>query len=342
MFLKKLFISFLLILLVYPTVSCSNQNQAYVFRKDNIKVALVVSGPVNDGSWNEAAYKGLKRFQEDYKAKISVIEKVSLVDAKEVFKELAERHFNLIIAHGHDYGIALKKIAKMYPEVFFCVTGAQISQFPNLCSFNFKDEQYGYLLGVVAGLNTSTNKVGIVVGKKLPSVENTIIGMRQGLKSINPKADLVVSYINDWGDIAKGKEAGITQINTGIDIITHLADASGIGVIKAAEDADILAIGAITDQHDLAPTTVITSGLQDASQLIYLACEFYKEQILEPIIYKFGLKHQVIDLAPSYGNIDPTIETKINRIKSELTDIEVAQDEQSENIRKKGHGSLKL
>ncbi len=330
MFMKKFFILFLLMLLISSTLSCSNQIKGYVFKTDGIRIALVVPGPINDSSWNEAAYKGLKRFQEDYKAKIAVVEKVSLDDAKDIFSELAERKFNLIIAHGYDYGRILKKMARMYPEVFFCANGAQISQPPNLCSFNFKDEQYGYLLGVVAGLNTSTNKTGIVVGKKMPSVENTIIGMRQGLKSVNPKADLVVSYINDWDNIVKGKEAGIAQINTGVDIITHLADTSGIGVIKAAEDADISAIGAIVDQHDLAPSTVITSGLQDASQLVYLTCEYYKEMILEPVSYRFGLKHQVIDLAPSYGNIDPTVETKINRIKNELADIEVAQDELSE------------
>ena len=321
--------------MLFSFSGCSKEKSVYKFLKVNkLKVALVLSGPVDDSSWNAAAYNGLKRFQEDYKAEVSVVEKINLSDAHEVFSELADRKFNLIIANSYNYWTILKRVARKYPETFFCVNGAPVSQEPNLCSFNFKDEQYGYLLGVVAGLNTATNKVGIVVGKKLPSVENTILGMRKGLKSVNPKADLVVSYINTWSDVAKGREAGIAQINTGVDVITHLADQGGIGVIKAAEEADISAIGAIVDQHDLAPTTVITSGIEDASQLVYLACEFYKEQILEPQVYRFGLRHQVIELAPSYGNIDATIETKINRIKSELTDIENAQEQLIEERKK--------
>lgn len=195
-----------------------------------------------------------------------------------------------------------------------------------MCSFNFKDEQYGYLVGAVAGLNTSTNKVGIVVGKKTPSIERTILGMRKGLRAVNPKADLVVSYINTWNDITKGKEAAQTQINTGVDVITHLADISGIGVLKAAEDADISAIGAIKDQHDLAPSTIILSGIQDGSQLVYLASEFYLDGTLEPVNYRFGLVHQVIDLTPSHGNVDPFTENKIEAVKKQLTDLEIAKE----------------
>ena len=146
--------------------------------------------------------------------------------------------------------------------------------------------------------------------------------MREGLKSVNPKADLVVSYINTWKDISKGREAGIAQINTGVDVITHLADISGIGVIKAAEESDISVIGAVSDQYDLAPTAVITSVIQDASQLVYLACQNYRDHLLESKIYNFGLKDQVIELVPSYGNIDPPVETKINRLKDQLAELE--------------------
>ena len=327
MFLRKLIIFCALVLFAFSSFSCIKQKKGYrYFNTKDMKVALVVSGPLNDSSWNIAAYNGLKRFQNDYKVKISVVEKVSLSDAEAVFSGLAEKKYDLIIAVGDEYGFVLEKIVQSFPKTFFCVIGGEVYKPDNLCSFGFKDEQYGYLVGVAAGLNTATNKIGIVVGKKMPAIERTIKGMRHGLRSVNPKADLVVSYINSWNDIAKGKEAGVAQINTGVDVITHLADNSGIGVIKAAEDADISAIGAITDQHDLAPTTVITSGIQDASQLVYLVGEFYKEQNLQSKIYRFGLRNQVIDLAPSRGNIEPATETRINRIKDELSENEVNEN----------------
>lgn len=316
--------------------SCQFNAYKHNFNTKDPKIALVLSGPVNDSSWNNAAYQGLKRFQDDYKkAQIAVVERVGLDDARKVFESLAKKDFNLVIGQGFKYSEVLTDIAKKYPNTFFATIGGGNKQSPNLCSFNFKDEQYGYLIGIVAGLNTSTNKVGIVVGKKLNSIETTIIGIRKGIKTVNPKADLVVSYINTWNDITKGREAAIEQINTGVDTITHLADISGVGVIKAAEEADISAIGAIVDQHDLAPTTIISSGIQDASQLVYLTCEKYVEKTLRPRIYKYGLKDQVIDLSPSYGNIDPTTETRINRFKSQLVEAEIKQEEHLEILRKK-------
>lgn len=337
MLLKKCLIIFSVFLMATAVLSCTTRKKVYqFFKKTDIKIALVLSGPINDSLWNTAAYDGLRRFQAaNDKVDIAVVERVNLSDSRKVFSELAERGFNFIIGNGYNYGFILKNLAKKYPETFFCVIGGEVSQEPNLCSFNFKDEQYGYLIGIVAGLNTSTNKVGIVVGKKLPSIERTIIGLRRGLKEVNPKADLVVSYINSWDDMAKGREAALAQINTGVDVITHLADVSGVGVIKAAEEADISAIGAIVDQHDLAPTTVIASGIEDASQLVFLACDYYVEKILEATIYRFGLKNQLIELTPSYGNIDPTTETRINRLKTQLMYAEMAQEEKSKSKKRR-------
>lgn len=334
---KKFVNYFLLLIVFFSVASCSFKKSVFKFKAKDIKIALVLAGPINDSLWNEAAYNGLKRFQTDHKSstKIAVVEKVSPKEAKAVFTRLAEKKYDLIIGYGYDSGLILKKIARIYPDTFFCVIGREISREPNLCSFNFKDEQYGYLLGIVAGVSTFTNKAGIVVAKRLPSIEKVILGMRKGLRSVNPKADLIVSYINTWDDTTRGREAGIAQVNNGVDVITHLADHAGVGIIRAAEEADISAIGAIIDQHDLAPSTVITSGLQDASQLVYLACEHYIEMILEPIDYHYGLKDQVIELAPSYGNIDPTTETRINRIKSMLIDLEIAEIQELENMNRR-------
>lgn len=323
MLIKKFSTLFLLITVGVFLTSCSDGISNYkFFNKEHIKVALVLPQSISNSPTCREAYNGLKRIKQDYKAEIGVVEKVNQSEARKVFIALAKKKFDLIITLDYKQGQIMKQLARMYPETFFCIVNGSTSQSPNLCSFNFKDEQYGYLIGAVAGLNTSTNKAGIVIQGKSPSTRKIVLGMRRGLQSINPKADLLVSYIKKSNDISAGKEAALVQINSGVDVIAHHADISGIGVIKAAEEADILAIGSVEDQHDLAPNIVITSGIKDISQLVYLACEKYIEKKLEPINYYFGLKDQVIDLAPSYGNVDPTTEAKINQIKTKLTDLE--------------------
>ena len=321
---KKLKFFLAVICLTLLSFSCSNNKNTYQFLSSNqdLKIALVLSGTVNGSYWDKAAYQGLARFKADHGGEIVVVDRVGLKESQKVFSELAKKNFSLIIGNGYKYADSLKKVARIYPKTFFVIVGGEDAKSPNLSSFKFKDEQFGYLIGIVTGLNTATNKVGIVVGEKISFVERTILGMRKGLKAVNPKADLVVSYINSWDDIAKGKEAGVAQVNTGVDVIAHLAGKSGIGVIKAAEESDISIIGSVTDQHDLAPTSVIASVLQDVSQIVYLTCEHYFDKMLEPKVYRYGLKDQVIELTPSYGNIDPPIETRINRLKDKLADLE--------------------
>lgn len=324
---RNFFLSLIVCVFVGLNVSCVFK-PVYRFNSKNPKIALVVSGALNDSTWNQSAYEGLKRFKGDHKnITITVVERVDNDSAQEVLESLAKNKYDLVLAHGYNFSQIAKEVAQKNYSTFYCVIGGSVNAPPNLCSFNFKDDQYGYLLGIVAGLNTATNKVGIVVGKKLPSIERTIIGLRKGLKTVNPKADLVVSYIDTWSDTVKSRQAAINQINTGVDVITHLADTAGVGVIKAAEEADISAIGSIIDQHDIAPTTVIGSVIQDASQLAFLACEKYVEKTLTPLVYRFGLKDQVIDLSPTYGNIDPNTESRINKYKNYLLNIEVKQEE---------------
>lgn len=321
-----LFLSLLLIILL--NISCLISKQIFKFNLNNPKIVLVLPDTINESPWNLSAYNGLKRIESDYKdVEISAVENVSTKEAKAVFYALAQKKYDLVIAYGYQYGSAAKKIAKKYPNTFFCIIDGDIFQAPNLCSFTFKDEQFGYLLGVIAGLNTSTNKVGIVISKKIPSVERAISGMREGLRSVNPKVDLAVSYTKEQNSIAVCREAALDQINTGVDIITHIADVGGIGVIKAAEESDISAIGTITDQHSFAPSTVLSSVILDISQIVYLASELYLEKSLEPAIYRFGLKHELIDITPSQGNIDPTTENRIYGIKRQLSEIETPEEE---------------
>ena len=158
----------LFFLLIISLTSCQPNKKGFVYNLKDPKIALVLSGPVNDSSWNIAAYQGIKRFQSDHKTiDISIVEKVSPSDSYAVFNQLAKKGYSLVIGHGFRYSNIIKNVARNNPQTFFALVGGELAQEPNLCSFNFKDVQYGYLLGIVAGLNTSTNKVGIVVGKKL-------------------------------------------------------------------------------------------------------------------------------------------------------------------------------
>ena len=333
--LKTLFLFLSSLLIIFLATSCLKSKNKFSFNSTNPKIVLVLPGSITESLWNSSAFDGLKRIKSDYKnVEIAAVENVSTKESKAIFHALAKQNYDLVIAYGYQYGAVLKKIAPKCPNTFFCVVDGDIFQGQNLSSFTFKDEQFGYLLGVIAGLNTATNKVGIVISRKIPSVERAIIGMREGLRSVNPKADLVISYTKEQNSIPICREAAVDQINTGVDVVTHIVDIGGIGVIKAAEESDISAIGTVTDQHSFGPTTVLASVILDISQIVYLVSELYLDKSLEPAIYRFGLKHELIDITPSQGNIDPTTENTIQGIKKQLAEME-SKEEDKGNKKKK-------
>jgi basic membrane lipoprotein Med (substrate-binding protein (PBP1-ABC) superfamily) len=107
-----------------------------------------------------------------------------------------------------------------------------------------------------------------VLGYDYPLLVAQVEAFRLGSRSSNPKATLNVAYLGTFDDPSKGKEAALAQISSGVDLIYHIADNAGVGVIQACDEKGIKAIGWGLDQNPLAPRTVVTSELLNTAFLI--------------------------------------------------------------------------
>src|SRR5690606_33509591 len=97
------------------------------------------------------------------------------------------------------------------------------------------------------------NVIGVVGGMDIPLINANIAGYIAGAKFVNPSVEVRYSYVGDWADPARGKELAFAQIDQGVDIIWAAAGRSGLGVIQAAQERNIYAIGADSDQGHVAP-----------------------------------------------------------------------------------------
>jgi basic membrane protein A len=227
------------------------------------KVAMVTSGPVNDQGWNQDALKGVQAIKDSLGWDFAYSENVAAAQQQNVLRQYAQQGYDLIFAHGYEYGDALKAVAPDFPKTMFVQINATTSG-DNIVGTNFKYGELGYFTGMAAGLMTKNNKIGIVSAQDSPTNNADSDQMKVGVKAVNPNADVNVSYVGSWDDIVKGQQVAQAQIDRGVDVLIIIGDAFTPPAIKLAQSKGIKVIGGWSgDAYSQAPDTVITSGVQD-------------------------------------------------------------------------------
>jgi basic membrane protein A len=150
-------------------------------------------------------------------------------------------------------------VARDYREVAFAFGSGIGPAEPNFAVFDNWIHEPAYLAGMIAGKLTSSNVIGVVAAMPIPEVNRLSNAFCDGAKEVNEAVRCKFSFIGSFFDPPKAKEAAIAQIEGGVDVIY----AERFGVIEAAAERGIPAIGNMSDQSELAPDTVVTSVVWD-------------------------------------------------------------------------------
>ncbi|MEW6226776.1 MAG: BMP family protein [Bacillota bacterium] len=227
-----------------------------------LKIAIVMPGVITDQAWNQSGYEGLLAIQKQFGAQIAYTEKVPQPEQAQALADYARRGYDLVIGHGGEFDAAVLQVAARFPKTKFVVTNGQATG-ANVASLAINHWQGAYLGGAVAGLMTKSNKVAIVTGQQFQAVTDMIEGFTAGATAANPRVKVAVSYTGDWDDAGKAKEAALAHIADGADILYPMLDLAFIGVIQAAREKKVWAIGFVSDVLDIAPETVLTSVIEN-------------------------------------------------------------------------------
>jgi basic membrane protein A and related proteins len=269
---------------------------------ETAKVALVLDGKIDDNGWNQAAYEGLKNAEAQYDIEIAFSEEVPIPDYERAMRDYASQGFELIIAHSSIAKEAVFNVARDFPEISFLWTDGD-ETLENLAVIRPLAHEASYLAGILAGEMTQSNTIGMVGGIDIPSTHRSYAAFEQGLKEVNPDAQLLVNWIGSFLDVSAGNEAAMSQIESGADIIFGNGDGQNIGVLQAANETNTLAIGAVRDQFQVAPNVVLTSvewGFGGGIPLVvgeYLAGNFTGK------VYEIGLEEGAV-LSDFHENAD--------------------------------------
>src|SRR6478672_9288745 len=198
-----------------------------------LKVAFVTDGKFSDGGWGAAGYNGTQTLIKKYGIDLKSADGVAIPDIENTLRGYGDSGYNLIIAQGFQWGDPAVKVAPDYPDVKFVIMTGLVNA-SNVASIFPMQQEGSFLLGSLAAMMSKTGTIGFVGGETYPNIINIAEGYKQGAKYINPNMKVISTYLHDFNNPAKGREAALAQINSGADFLLHVADTSGHGVIEAA------------------------------------------------------------------------------------------------------------
>jgi len=238
-----------------------------------IKVAGIYTQPIQQ-KWDACLHKALLSLSEKGEIDYVFSEKVSNTDYIRVLREYAESGVALVV--GEAFGISrdVRQAADDYPEVAFLMGDSFGPYGKNMSVFDNYIHEPCYLMGMIAGTMTKTNKIGMVGGYPIGEVNRLFNAFMEGAKSVNPDVQFKVSFIGSWYDPPKAKEFAYAQIEAGVDVLY----AERAGVVDAAKEKGIVAFGNVNDMNkeENGKDVVVASALWNMEPAIGHAIEMVK------------------------------------------------------------------
>ena len=312
----------------------SNEPAATSDAGKKVRIGMVTDiGGLDDRSFNQSAYEGLKRAESELGAEVRAVTSKSNADYVPNLSTLARQKYDLVIAVGFLMGEATEKVAKSFPQTQFAIIdysqAAMESKPTNVSGLLFKENEAGYLVGYMAGLYVKAKGgdqvVSAVGGQQVPAVDSYIAGYQKGAAAANPDVKVLYGYSQDFVDQAKCKELALNQIAEGSQVVFQVAGGCGLGALDAAKEKGMQGIGVDADQSYLGDF-MMTSALKKVDEAAFTAAKEVQDGTFQPGTDKvFDVKSGGV----GYGKTDAEgakysdkVDTVLEQMKSgEITDI---------------------
>ena len=267
------------------------------------KFGLVLSGPTDDNSWNEAAYVAMKALEADG-VEVSFAERVAYADGARVLRELADAGYPMIVAHSFGYQDAVFEVGAEFPEVNFAWAGGIEQTAKNVADYDQPFYQAAYLVGIIAGHVSESGKLGAVYGFDIPVCHSMGEALLAGAKTVNPEATLTFAAVGDWYDAAKAKEAALAQAETGVDYWVSCGEGPTLGSFEAAKEAGGYTTGYVGDMTESGPEVVLTNIIWNLEPMFRDMLKQTQEGTFDAPYYRYGIKEGALDISINPGLAD--------------------------------------
>ncbi|MFC0211800.1 BMP family protein [Paenibacillus chartarius] len=294
------------------------------------KLGMVTDiGGVNDKSFNQSAWEGLNKLKGNG-VEVKYLQSKSDADYVPNLNQFVKDGYTLTWGIGFLMGDQLKTVATQNPDAKLAIIDNVVDA-KNVASVTFAENEGAYLVGVVAGLMTKTNKIGFVGGVDIPVIKRFDLGFEAGVKAVNPKAEIVKNYTGAFDKPDLGKAAAATMYNNNVDIIFHAAGATGNGVFNEAKDRvksgkKVWVIGVDKDQSlEFGDDVTLTSMLKRVDEaVVKVSKEAMEGKFQGGVVQVLGLKENGVGLPDtSKKNVPADVLAKVDEYKQKIIKGEI-------------------
>jgi len=272
------------------------------------RIAVVMPSAITDMAFSQSMWSALVAIQKEMGGESALVLKYSenmynVPDAAAAVRDYASQGFDVVIAHGSQYGSSVQEIAPDFPNVTFA-WGTDVNTFgmPNVYAYTAAAEQGGYVNGVLAAKLTKSKTIGVTGPVEVGDAKTYIDGFVQGVQSVNPGINISKTWTGSFSDVALMAAAAKTHIANGADILTGSSQ-SVVGSIGAAKDnGKVLWFGTQSNQASLAPKLVVASQVYDWVGMLKDIVAKHKSGVLGGVAYTLTLDNGGLKVAynPAY------------------------------------------
>jgi simple sugar transport system substrate-binding protein len=283
-----------------------------------LKIGFVYVSPIGDAGWTYQHDVGRKEMEKALAGKVTTkyIESVPEgADAERVIRELAQSGHNLIFTTSFGYMNPTIKVAQAFPKVNFNhATGYKTAK--NVGTYNARFYEGRYLAGIVAGKMSKSNVAGYVAAFPIPEVVMGINAFARGMRSVNPKAEVKVVWVNSWYDPGREREAADTLISQGADVVTHHTDSTA--AVQAAEAKKVYAVAYHSDMSKYGPNAHLTAVTHNWGEYYTRTAQAAldgKWKVEQPWM---GIRENVIRMAPFSKAVPQDVQDLVKKTEADI------------------------
>jgi basic membrane protein A len=299
----------------------------------DLQVAMIIAqGGLGDQSYNDLANEGLTNAEADFGIEAQRIESPDIVGQGEaVLRQAGTAGFNVVIDLEFSTADALTALAPEFPDTQWTFMNLPLEG-DNITGYVFAEHQGSYLAGALSALVTADTSIagindrlviGAVGGTKSTGIDKFLVGFIQGATEINPDIQVLTSYTDDFGDATKGQQAAQAMFEQGADIVYQVAGGAGLGVIQAAEDGGMWAIGVDTDQSAIAPDAILTSMVKRTDLAVYQSVEGGVNGTLGGQTVSLDLAAGGVELGTIHSSVPAEYADQVDELSQRIIDGEI-------------------
>jgi basic membrane protein A len=292
-----------------------------------IKIGLVTDiGGLNDRGFNHLSYVGLLRAQRELGVQTRVYQAKSTQEYVPDLSTFARQGYDLTIGVGFTEATAIDTVANDFPNSHFAIVDVNQQtdvphKPPNLLGLLFKEQETGYLVGYLAGLEEKRKPgkdvIGSVGGQKQPPVDRFIAGYQAGAKAADPGITTLNAYSEDFNDQAKCKQVALNQIEQGAGVIFQVASGCGLGALDAAKEKGVWGIGVDADQSFLG-AHILTSAVKRVDTAVFDAIKLVVDGKFKGGNIVFALKDNGVGLGKISPKVPQSEVAKVMKIRADI------------------------